>query len=173
MIFGQDIDNAGRAATLTEKDLQTAAPIDSKDWPQWLGPNRDGRSAERGLNTDWKAKQPKELWRKPLGGGYSSIAVVDGKLYTMDLHNNTERVVCLDAATGEELWNHAYPVDYSVMRMGYAEGPRATPSVYDGRIYSVGATGIFLCLELPASGQKPVVKWQHDLLSMFSANVPT
>jgi outer membrane protein assembly factor BamB len=173
LLYQQDYSDTGRAAALSDKDLQAVSTTDSKDWPQWLGPNRDGRSTETGLNTDWKGKHPKELWRKPLGGGYSSMAVLDGKLYTMDLQGSNERVVCLDTATGNELWSHSYPVNYSMLRAGYAEGPRATPTLHEGRIYTVGATGIFLCLELPAAGQKPTVKWQHDLMAQFSANVPT
>ena len=173
-LFEEDISNAGRLSTLSDADLSNTGPplAGAADWPQWLGPHRDGHSSETGLNTDWQTKRPPEVWRKPLGGGYSSIIQVQNRLYTMDRQGSNERVVCLDATTGNSLWNHSYLVDYSGMRDGYTEGPRATPCYHDGRLYTIGATGIFHCLEVPQQGQTPRVLWRHDLITMFNAPLP-
>lgn len=172
-LFEKDITNTERVATLQDTDLTTLTTDASKDWPQWLGPNRDGRSTETGLNVDWQAKEPAELWRKPLGGGYSSVLQVGGMLYTMDRQGSEERVVCLEAATGNEVWSYRSAADYGTLRMGYAEGPRATPAVQNGRIYTVGATGQFLCLALPEKGQQPRLLWKHDLVPEFEAYIPS
>src|SRR4051812_49805987 len=96
------------------------------DWPQWLGPQRDGVWRETGILDKFPAKGPKVLWRAPLGGGYAGPAVADGKVYVNDRilgtgesdpanpfsrtkSNGSERLLCLDAATGQVLWKHQYP----------------------------------------------------------------
>jgi outer membrane protein assembly factor BamB len=85
----------------------------------------------------------------------------------MDRDGPEERVVCLDAAKGDELWAYRYPADYH--RVDYGSGPRATPTVHDGRVYTVGATGILLCLEAKPADGKPKALWQHDLVAEFDA----
>jgi outer membrane protein assembly factor BamB len=143
----------------------------SGDWPAWRGPNRDGKSTETSINTDWQKSPPKTLWRRSIGGGYSSIAAVGDRIYTMDRHGTEERVVCLAADTGKDLWAFSYPVDWG--KFGYNSGPRATPTIAGGRLYSVGATGIFVALELPTSptGQ-PKEAWRHDLIAEFNGALP-
>ena len=89
----------------------------------------------------------------------------------MDKKDNDERVLCLDPATGNELWVHPYAAKYS--GLSYGAGPRATPTVSDGRVYTVGATGIMLCLDANPKENKADVKWQHDLISEFDAKIPT
>ena len=106
------------------------------------------------------------------GGGYSSFAVVGGKVYTQDKQGGNERVICLDAESGRLVWEHVYPADYSGLRMGYAQGPRATPTIDGNRLYAVGAVGKFACLELPAAGGQPRLLWEHDLLDEFGAALP-
>jgi outer membrane protein assembly factor BamB len=107
-----------------------------------------------------------------LGGGYSSLAIADGRLYTQDRQRDAERVICFDAASGQELWTHRYTASYSGLQRGYDRGPRATPTVHDGRVYTIGATGIFLCLEAKPDGPAKVL-WQHELPSEFNAQLPT
>lgn len=155
------------------------------DWPAWRGPNRDGKSTEAGINTDWVKSPPKTLWRRSIGGGYSSIAAVDDRIYTMDRQGDQERIICLSAETGKDLWVFSYPVDWG--KFGYNSGPRATPSIADGRLYSVGATGIFVALELPKEpltpdlspsrgegrdARQPKELWRHDLIAEFNATLP-
>ncbi len=171
-MLARDSDNPEELARLREIDPRVAPRAQaSAGWPQWRGPLRDGRAPEGPLRTDWDKNPPRPLWRAECGGGYSSFAVVGGKVYTQDRQGGDERVLCLDAATGAVLWQHVYPADYS--RMGYADGPRATPTVEGDRVYTVGATGRFLCLEPPAApGQQPRVVWEHDLAGEFRAAVP-
>lgn len=169
--FSDDASDERRIAELQNVKLETgtsriaAAP---GDWPQWRGPARDGKSAETGLNTDWNKTPPKELWRRKIGGGYSTFAVLGDRLYTMDRQGDSERILCLAGSNGKELWAFTYPVDFS--RFQYNAGPRATPTVVDGRLYAVGATGTFIALELPAeAGGQPKELWRHDLIAEFDA----
>ncbi len=173
MLFAGDVTDAGRMAALANADLRDApaVPASPGDWPQWRGPGRDGRSAEKAFRTDWQDGPPATAWRRPLGGGYGSMAVVAGRLYVQDRQGNDERVVCLDTADGHERWSFAYPADYQ--GIGYGAGPRATPTVHDGLVYTVGATGVFLCLK-PATeeGKPPTVTWRHDLVPEFHTTLP-
>ncbi len=146
------------------------APPNGDDWPQWRGIHRDGIGKAPGMLTDWNKTAPKQLWTAPCGGGFGSLAVSAGNVYLQDFVNGQERIVCLDAKTGHETWNYAYPVSYDGFKRGYATGPRATPTIHDRRIYTLGATGRFLCLE--AANDKPKVIWEHDLTSEFDAELP-
>jgi outer membrane protein assembly factor BamB len=148
----------------------TVAALSREDWPQWRGVNRDGIGKAPGLLSDWSKTPPKQLWTAPCGGGYSSLAITGGRVYTQDFKDGNERVICLDAETGKERWVHAYAAPYSKLGNGYAGGPRATPTVHDGRIYTVGATGMFLCLEAPLD--RPKLLWQHDLTDEFNGHLP-
>jgi outer membrane protein assembly factor BamB len=172
-LFARDYVDPEGLARLKQASLAPTDKAATGDWPQWRGPNRDGISGETDLRTDWSNAPPPVVWKRPLGGGYSSIAVVDGRLYTQDKQGGEERVVCLDAATGKDVWTHSYAVEYTGFRMGYAQGPRATPTVFDGRVYTVGATGIFLCLEANPSSGRANVLWHHDLRKEFDAPLPT
>ena len=108
------------------------------DWPQWRGINRDGISAETGWLVEWP---PREMWRRAdLGTGYSSMAVKDGRLYTEGRVGGQGRVQCLDARVGTQVWHSVYAsstVEYN--------GPRATPTVHDGRVYTYSEKGIANC----------------------------
>ena len=175
-LFEEEFTDPARVQKLAQADLGAVPPtaVLPGAWPQWRGPRRDGVSTETGLLDAWPAGGPPVVWRQPLKGGYSSIAVVDGRLYTMDRDDGRERVVCFDAATGRELWAYAYDFDFRAMEGGnkYGAGPRATPTVYDGRVYTVGATGDFLCLEAAPQGNAPRLLWRHDLRREFDADVP-
>jgi len=145
---------------------------DAKDWPQFRGPLRDGWSPGTNFRTNWNESPPTVLWSKPCGGGYSSFAIADGRLYTMDRLDGNERIRCLNPDSGDEIWTHDYSADYKAI--GYPSGPRATPTIHAGFVYAVGAAGQFTALKLPASpGEKPTVAWQHDLVVDYQAPVPT
>jgi outer membrane protein assembly factor BamB len=167
-----DVENSTQLEQLKSAPLASARePVPAGEWPQWRGPRRDGISNETGLRTDWKTIPPQTVWKRPLGGGYSSIAISGGRLYTMDKKGKEERVLCLDPATGNEIWVHQYPVNYA--GMSYPTGPRATPTVSDGCVYTVGAAGTMLCLDARPSDGKARVLWQHDLISEFAAHLPS
>lgn len=120
------------------------------DWPQWRGPHQDGISTETGLLTDWPEGGPPELWRIPLGLGYSAVSVVGDRAYTMFANEQGEFVIALDAKTGKTLWKVR---SGDLFENAYGDGPRATPTVHEGRVYALGATGSLLCLDA-ATGER-------------------
>lgn len=124
---------------------------------------------------DWSARKPKILWQKPCGGGFSSVTVAEGRAYLQDRppREDRERILCFDADSGEEIWAHSYFADYSrIPAAGHSAGPLATPTVYDGQLYAVGAMGRFICLKLDGANDVPTVAWEHDLTEEFEAELP-
>jgi outer membrane protein assembly factor BamB len=110
------------------------------------------------------------VWRQPIGGGYGGIAIVGNCVYVMDRQikpSEAERVICLDFDTGKTVWVHEYPVSYK--GVDYGNGPRSTPTVHDGRVYTFGAKANLICLDA-VSGK---VLWQHDGVVDFKARIPT
>jgi outer membrane protein assembly factor BamB len=162
--------------------LFTALPAFAIDWPEWLGNNRDGVWRETGLLRKFPEGGPKVLWRTPLGSGYSGPAVADGRVYVIDRQltpdvkpkrqpsgrvetAGTERVICLDAATGKQIWIHEYDCPYS---MSYPSGPRNTPLVRDGRVYVLGAMGHLKCL----NANDGSVRWEKNLPKQYKCEAP-
>jgi outer membrane protein assembly factor BamB len=135
------------------------------DWPQIGGPRRDGVSAETGLLRSWPAAGPRVVWRRPLGEGFSGVAAVGGRLYTMDSDATTEFVLALDAATGAEVWRRAVGPRFEE---DFGDGPRATPTVEDGTVYALGAAGRLVALA--AADGAP--RWQVDLPKELASPVP-
>ena len=172
-LLDRERDNSGELDTLKNAPLATAPPAAETGWPQWFGPHRDGRAPDGPLRADWDQTPPTKLWGVPCGGGYSSFAAVGGRLFAQDYTGGNERLLCLDAASGKTVWVHESPADYAGFRQGYGTGPRATPTVHDGRVYAVGATGSFVCVENADAGPTPKVLWKHDLAAEFRAPVPT
>jgi outer membrane protein assembly factor BamB len=153
----------------------TCAPARADDWPRWRGPGLDGISRETGLLAEWPKGGPRRLWEIPLSGGFSSVAVADGKLFTLTKEGNQEVVLCLNAATGGERWRYRYDCDYKAHRTftgggmpASRTGPRATPAVDGGRLYTLGATGILLCLDTKTGG----LVWRQDLLQVAGRTCP-
>jgi len=135
----------------------------AEDWPQWLGPQRDGVWRETGILQKFPAGGPKVLWRTPLGGGYAGPAVAAGRVYVMDRQHDagTERVLCLDEKTGKELWKHEYACSYA--GLAYPAGPRCTPTVVGDKVYALGAMGRLMCLD----AQTGKVLWEHELTRKY------
>jgi outer membrane protein assembly factor BamB len=171
-LFQRDFRDPWLMAELANADLRTpASPARPGDWPQWRGPNRDGKSAETGLLEQWPDSGPPVEWRVPIKGGYASMAIVNGRLFTMDRDHARERVLCFDVNDkGKLLWEYGYAADYGSVQ--YPAGPRATPTVHDGRVYTLGASGIMHCLEAEPPDGKPRVFWSKDLNAEFAANSP-
>ena len=128
----------------------------STDWPQWLGPNRDGVSREPFAAPDWSAGGPKVLWKASVGTGYSSVAVVKGRVYTMGNDGSKDTVWCLGAADGEVIWQHRYDCP-----KGSQPGTRATPTVDGGLVYTLSREGHLYCLDA-ADG---TVKWSRNVMA--------
>ncbi len=129
-----------------------------EDVPQFFGLDRTGALPAARFSTDWNAQAPKELWRRPIGLGWSAFAVVGGRAWTQEQSGDDERVSCLDMATGRTLWSHAERTRFSEWQGG--DGPRATPTIDGGRVYALGATGLLLCLEA-ADGR---LLWKRPVL---------
>jgi outer membrane protein assembly factor BamB len=115
------------------------------DSPQFDGPHRDGRIEGVRIRTDWQNQPPKLLWRHPVGAGWSSFAVVGDYAFTQEQRKTDEAVVCYSARDGKEIWEHLDNNERFSQPMA-GVGPRATPTVYDSRVYTFGASGILNCL---------------------------
>jgi outer membrane protein assembly factor BamB len=156
--------------------------VRADDWPQWLGPKRDGVWRETGIIDRFPDKGLPVKWRTPIGSGYAGPAVSGGKVYladrvldqgtlnpksgfTKNIVKGKERVLCLDEATGKILWKHEYPSTYEI---SYPSGPRCTPVVHDGKVYNVGAMGDLVCLEA-ASGK---LVWSKNFPDDYKASIP-
>ena len=127
-------------------------------WTDFRGPNRDGHYTERAVLTDWPKAGPRQLWKQPVGGGYASFTVAQGVAYTIELRREQEAVTAYDFNTGAELWAHTYQAWFKEWMGG--DGPRATPTWHDGKIYSLGAMGELRCLD----AHDGKLLWRHDLL---------
>ncbi|MEE3373200.1 MAG: SUMF1/EgtB/PvdO family nonheme iron enzyme [Planctomycetota bacterium] len=147
----------------------TNEPEGGTDWPRWRGSQGNGQWVGAALPDPWPTNGLRRVWRQPLGGGYGGVSVADGRVYVMDRQlasRATERVVCFDAATGHLLWKEEYPSDYG--EMAYANGPRTTPTVTDGVVYTLGAAGQVLALD----AQRGRRIWARDLLTEDKAPLP-
>ena len=138
-------------------------PVVADDWPQFLGPNRDGKSAETKYHTDWDAREPKILWKAELGRGCSSFAVADGRCFVTGNASNTDTIFCFEAESGKLIWKHSYK--QALDPKFYKGGTSATPTVDGDRVYSVGKEGDLFCLNA-ATGE---VLWRKSFRSDFGA----
>jgi outer membrane protein assembly factor BamB len=153
--------------------LIVAAPALADDWPQWGGPQRDLVWRETGIAEKLPPADPAtgmlpRLWTAKIGSGYAGPAVAAGRVFVTDRveDKKLERVLCLDAATGVELWKHEWETPYSI---SYPLGPRATPTVDGDRVYVLGAVGHLICLD----AAKGSVLWQKQFVKDFAAELPT
>ena len=147
------------------------------DWPQWMGPQRDGVWRETGIVETFPKDGPPVRWRVKIGGGYAGPAVVGDRVFVTDKllpdgatnpsnpfergrQTATERVLCLNDSDGSIRWKHEYPCPYTV---SYPAGPRTTPVVKDGRVYTLGSEGHLLCLD----ADKGNVIWSKDFKTEY------
>jgi outer membrane protein assembly factor BamB len=134
----------------------------ANDWPQYLGPSRNGVYAGPALADAWGANGPKAVWRKQVGQGFAGPAVVGNRVILFHRVGNEEVLESLDAATGDAVWRYAYPTRYRD-DFGFDEGPRAVPVVADGVIYTFGAEGQLHAVDL-AKGTR---LWSEDTMKRF------
>jgi outer membrane protein assembly factor BamB len=151
------------------------------DWPQWLGPRRDSVWRETGIIDKFPDGGPKVKWRVPVAGGFSGPAVASGRVFVMDFVpgdgkstnspvardkvKGKERVLCFAIEDGKPLWKHEYDCAYNI---SYAIGPRCTPTVAGGKVYTLGAEGNLFCLD----AEKGTVLWSRDLPKEYKIETP-
>jgi len=143
--------------------LLLCVPAEAGDWPAWRGPDRTGISTETGWRTDWAANPPKTLWQVQVGKGFSTVSVVDGRVYTMGNEGGVDSVWCLSADDGKPLWRHRYlcqPHEY--------EGPRCTPTVDGNRVYTLSNRGHLFCLD----AETGKVRWLVEVPKRLRAKPP-
>lgn len=134
-----------------------AAPTQAdENWPQWRGPNRDGKSPVTGLDWNWEKSEPKlDFISDGMGRGYAGVAIVNGRLYTTGNFENGQALVCVNAADGSPIWKT--PLTEKPPKHGYP-GSRSTPSVDDGHVYAVTSDGQIVCLD----AQDGQLKWKRN-----------
>src|SRR5262249_26100227 len=152
----------------------------AEDWPQWLGPKRDAVWSETGIIDTFPKGGPKVLWRAKVSGGYAGPAAAHGKGYVTDYctdgdnqgdinergnFEGVERVLCLSADKGEVVWEFKSPCTYTV---SFPNGPRATPAIFDGKVYTVGTEGNLYCLD----ADKGTEIWKKDFKKDYAAKTP-
>jgi outer membrane protein assembly factor BamB len=159
--------------------LAVSQPALADDWPQWMGPTRDGTWRESGVLTALPPGGPKLVWRTPVYGGFAGPAVAGGKVYVADYDagvakgdpdrrdslDGNERILCLDAATGGKLWEYKYRCKYHI---AYPAGPRCTPTVDGDRLYALGAEGRLVCLTTAGK-----LVWEKELKDEYKIAAPT
>jgi outer membrane protein assembly factor BamB len=145
----------------------------AEDWPQWRGPNRDGVCGETGLLQSFPVEGLKVRWRVPVGGGWSSPLVAQGRVYLVDSElvkpRAKERLHCFDELTGKALWTYAYDVAYEDWAFDPTQefGPVATAIVHDGKVYALGRLGHLFCLD----ARNGEVLWQRNVEKDYHVGV--
>ena len=156
-------------ARLLTAIVSTGAPATGADWPQWRGINRDGVWNEKGIMETFPAEGLKIVWRAPVGSSWSSAVVAQGRVYVRDaqLHKPKvdERLHCLDAATGKELWAQVYEVTYPdwAFAPDQVSGPTSTPCVIEGKVYTLGQRGDVFCLDATTGA----VLWHRSMIDDY------
>jgi len=161
------------ASTLPELTGKVAAEgalgsvSDEGNFPRFLGAEMKNWISGDLLPEDWYLKQPQELWRREIGEGWSAFSVVGSYAYTMEQRGKSEVTICYELLTGKPVWVHQEDVRFEES-MG-SDGPRSTPSLSEGKVYSLGATGILNCLDARTGD----LIWRKDTLADVSQSVPT
>ncbi|WP_143543823.1 PQQ-binding-like beta-propeller repeat protein [Rhodopirellula sp. MGV] len=154
-------DDAAEPSVAAESISFASAP-----WPAFRGAERDGILHGVRVSENWKETPPVEVWRQKIGPGWSSFAIGGGRLFTQEQRGDNEAVICLDAETGKQIWDVTYPSRFWEAIGG--AGPRATPTLTENALFSLGADGILLCLD-PLDGREI---WRRDLKDDAKRSAP-
>ena len=170
MIIHQHI---SRTCCLTLLALFATSPAArAEDWPEWRGKGRLGVWTETGILDKFPDEGLTPVWSKPIRGGYTGPSVADGMVYVTDYERTqgrkgVERALCLREDSGETVWTHQWDVEYG--GLAYPYGPRATPTVDGGRVYTLGAMGMLHCL----NAKTGAVIWKKDYVKDYGTEIPT
>jgi len=154
--------SASVAASPGETAAAPAAPSRNY-WTNFRGPKRDGKYDEGGVSTNWPANGLRQVWKQPVGIGHASFVVADGKAYTIEQRRSQEVVAAYDINNGHEVWTQKWNAQFSDST---GDGPRATPTWDQGRLYALGATGELRCLD----ANNGTVIWGKNILNDNAAN---
>jgi outer membrane protein assembly factor BamB len=167
---GADGGDAASEAAIPQPEAASLSPagdpVASRDayWTDFRGPHRDGQYHQTPIRTDWPAGGLPELWRQTVGGGYASMTVANGRVFTIEQRRGDEVVAAYDLNTGGELWTHSWPARFEESMGG--PGPRATPTWDSGKVYALGATGELHVLA-EATGK---LVWRKNILADANAS---
>ncbi len=158
--------SAVKLVAAPEKPAERSAPVEASEsaeapagaWSDFRGPNRDGVWSGGPIRTDWPGEGLEELWRQKIGGGYASMVVAEGLVFTIEQRREVEVTAAYDLETGWQVWEHGWPALFQESMGG--EGPRATPTWHDGKLYTLGAAGELRCLRA-ADGE---LIWRTNIL---------
>ena len=156
----QPINTQSTAAPIAP--IAPAAPIAAiepgSDWTDFRGPHRDGRYVATPIRTAWPREGLPRLWQQPVGGGYASFVVADGRAFTIEQRRDQEVVAAYDTRSGRELWTNGWKASFEESMGG--DGPRATPTYHEGRVYALGAEGELRVLDAAAG----TLVWRRNIL---------
>jgi outer membrane protein assembly factor BamB len=139
------------------------------DWPQWRGPNRDGLVSDASIPRTWP-KELKQEWKVTVGVGHSSPVVADGRIYVFARQGEEEVLLCLDSATGKEIWRSTQPIAYEMHNAAKAhgKGPKSTPVLNNGNVYTLGITGVLSCHD----ARTGKLKWRREFSKQYPKTSP-
>ena len=148
--------------------LLTATSM-AADWPQWRGPNRDGKVVDVSLPQTWP-QALKEEWKVTVGIGHASPVVANGRIYVFARQGEEEVLLCLDSVTGKEVWRSGQAIAYEMhpAAVGHGKGPKSTPLVNKGKVYTFGITGVLSCHDA-LTGK---LKWRREFSKQYPNTSP-
>jgi outer membrane protein assembly factor BamB len=159
-LASQQSESAASTSVAPVAPIAPTAPIaPASTWPDFRGPSRDGRYTGVPIRTSWPREGLRRLWKQPVGAGYASFVVADGHAFTIEQRRNQEVVAAYDVQTGREIWTHSWNASFEESMGG--DGPRATPTYHEGRIYALGAEGELRVLD----AAKGTLVWRRNILS--------
>ena len=146
--------------------LLVSLNVSAADWPNWLGPNFDGTTTDKGFDPAFGKGGVDIKWTKDLGVGFTGVTIADGKAYTAGWKDGNTTFFCFDAKTGQKVWSHTFPTKkYDNLNVG---GPRGTAAVSDGKVYHMAGGGEMFCYD----AAKGDIIWEKNLAKEYGVKVP-